>query len=90
MPAQRGRILRHSPFGSYDSVHSFLDFRHGQRREPEPCTSTLNSGGNLVHVITNDAETNVFGILLDDTSESCLGCLRHHVRFIEDDELVAL
>jgi len=80
----------HVLFSFHNGIESFFYFCYRERREPKSCTSTLYRGGNLVDVVTNDAESNVLCILLDDTSESCLCLLCHHVCFIENNELVSL
>ena len=71
-------------------VHPFLDFRDRERREPEAGAPTLDGGHDLVHVVADDAEPHVLRVLLDDATERCLCRGRHHVRLVEDDELVAL
>lgn len=49
----------------------------------------MNGGDNLVDVVTDDAEADVFGVLFDNASKGSLGLLRHHVGLIQNDEFVS-
>ena len=50
----------------------------------------MNSWSNFVDVVAYDAKANVLGILFDNTTESGLCLLSHHISLIKDDELVSL
>lgn len=78
------------PFGLNNTVQTFLHLRYGQRREAEPCASTLNRGNDLVDVVADNAEPNVLGVLLDYTAQGRLCCGSHHVRLVQNDEFEAL
>ena len=82
-------MRRDKPFSRNDSINSPLDFAHGQRRESEPRTPALHRGYNLANVVADDAESHILGVLLNHATQSGLCGCRHHVRLIEDDELVA-
>ena len=79
-----------SPFSFDHSVESFLDLWHGQRREAEPRAPTLNGWNNLVHVVADDAESDILGVLLDHSTQRRLGSCGHHVGFVQNDEFVSL
>ena len=76
-------------FFIYDRCDLLVHLLDRQRLETEPCTPTLDSRGDFVHVVANDAEPNVLRILLDDTAKRSLGSLGHHIRFVQDNELEA-
>jgi hypothetical protein len=80
----------HSLFSFHHTIQPLLHLHNRQRREAKACTSALNSRCDLIHIITNDAEPDVLGVLLDDAAKSSLCLLGHHIGFVEDDELVAL
>src|ERR1700722_3345221 len=80
----------HVLFSFHNGIESFFYFCYREGREPKSSTPPLYRGGNLVDVVTNGGRTNVVFLLLDDTAESCLCLLCHHVCFIENNELVSL
>lgn len=81
---------KHLLFCFYDTAQSLFYLSHGQRRESEPSTPALNGRDDLVNIVTDNAEADVFGVLFDDTSKGSLGLLRHHVGLIQNDEFVSL
>jgi hypothetical protein len=49
----------------------------------------LNSWYNLVHIVADDAKTDVFGVLFDDTAKCSLRRRGHHVCLIKYNEFEA-
>ena len=87
---QQFKQLDYIPFYLDNSIKSFLDFSHWQRREAETRASALDGRDDFVDIIAYNAESNVLGVLLNDSSQSGL-CLRsHHISFIEDNELISI
>jgi hypothetical protein len=80
----------HALFSLDHIHHSLLHLSNGQWRKPKSRTPTLYSWCDFVDIVTNNAEPDVLRILLDYTTERGLSLLCHHIRFIKDDELVAL
>ena len=62
----------HSPFSLNHLIDLFLHLLFRQRAEPEFRASRLDGRCDLVDIITEDAESDVFGVLLDDFSETRL------------------
>jgi hypothetical protein len=96
--------LVYSPFFLHDLVDLPRDFFLWQGRKPKPRTTGLNSGGDLVDVITQDAESDVLRMLLDHSSsarsnssstreltsaQSGLGLICHHIRLVQNHQLEA-
>lgn len=59
-----------------------LHFHNWEWREPESRTATLDGGDDFIHIIANNAEPDILGILLYDATQSRLGLLSHHVCFV--------
>lgn len=70
-------------------IDALLDFCHWQRGKSESRATTLNRWCNLVDVVAYDAKADVLRILLDHSAKGCLGCLCHHICFIQNDEFEA-
>ena len=51
-------------------------------REPESRAATLDGGDDFIHIIANNAEPDILGILLYDATQGRLGLLSHHVCFV--------
>lgn len=69
--------------------HSLLHFADRKWREPKTCTPTLDGRNYLVHIITDYAEPDILGILFNHPTKGRLSSGRHHISFIQDDQLVA-
>ena len=80
---QEGNVL----LSFNDGLYPLLYLYYGERRESEPCTTTLDSGGDLIDIVADDAEADVLRVLFNDPAECCLGLLGHHVGLVENNEL---
>jgi hypothetical protein len=60
-----------------------------QRGEPKAGAATLQGGNDFGHVIANQAEARVPGVLFNDAAQGELGVVRHGVGFVENNELDA-
>ena len=58
--------------------------------EAEAGATGLEGGDDLGHVVADEAEPGVLGVLLDDAAEGELRVVGHGVGLVEDDELDAL
>ena len=58
--------------------------------EAEAGATGLEGRDDLGHVVADEAEAGVLGVLLDDAAEGELGVVGHGIGLVEDDELDAL
>lgn len=84
-------LIQTDPLLGFNYInYSSINFFDRQRWETEACTTRLYGWCDLVYIVANNAKANVLGILFNDASKCALGCVGHHIRFVENNELEAL
>lgn len=74
------------PLRVHHVLHAISHRLGAERGEAEPGASRLQGGDDLRHVVADEAEAGVLGVLLDDAPQRELRVFGHAVALVEDDE----